>query len=369
MICGYDEWDRIEQTMTKLNGQHVKTYYYKYDAENLRYEKTVNGVTTRYYYNAGQLQAEERGDEFIYYLYGIEGITGMIYNGQYYFYKKNVLGDVTEIYNSNGSEVASYDYDAWGNVINKSGTMADVNPIRYRGYYYDSETGFYYLNTRYYDPEIRRFVNADNYELLPELAGVYGQANLYTYCNNNPVMYTDPTGEFVLSAFLISLAVGAATGGVMGTISAAMQGEALWKGLVIGALSGAVMGAAFGMGGAVGAGAFAAGKSVSVATSLLAFGATTAGAFGAGVGIYALETKLYDTQFDWEDALLSGGSYAIRGAMNFGMGLWLGATGYFRDVKGTEKLKLMAEKFYLKNGISWVPIFGTERIFEELMRR
>ena len=87
-------------------------------------------------------------------------------------------------------------YAARGNVINKSGTMADVNPIRYRGYYYDSETGFYYLNTRYYDPEIRRFVNADNYELLPELAGVYGQVNLYNYCNNNPVMYTDPTGEF-----------------------------------------------------------------------------------------------------------------------------------------------------------------------------
>ena len=107
--------------MLKSGTQKGNSFEYKYDAENLRYEKTVNGVTTRYYYNAGQLQAEERGDEFIYYLYGIEGITGMIYNGQYYFYKKNVLGDVTEIYNSNGSEVATYDYDAWGNVINKSG--------------------------------------------------------------------------------------------------------------------------------------------------------------------------------------------------------------------------------------------------------
>lgn len=106
-----------------------------------------------------------------------------------------------------------------------------------------------------------------------------------------------------------------------------------------------------------------------MATSLLAFGATTAGAFGAGVGIYALETALYDTQFDWEDALLSGGSYAIRAAMNFGMGLWLGATGYYKKLYGTERLKQMAERFYLKNGISWVPIFGTERIFEELMNR
>ena len=92
-----------------------------------------------------------------------------------------------------------------------------------------------------------------------------------------------------------------------------------------------------------------------------------AGSFGAGIGIYALKTKLYGQEFDWEDALLSGGSYAIRGAMNFGMGLWLGATGYHRQLQGTERLKLMAERFYLKNGVSWAPIFSTERIFDELM--
>ena len=228
--------------MLKSGTQKGNSFEYKYDAENLRYEKTVNGVTTRYYYNAGQLQAEERGEDFIYYLYGIEGIAGMIYNGQYYFYETNILGDVIGIYDSNRVKVASYDYDAWGNVVSKSGTMADVNPIRYRGYYYDTETGFYYLNTRYYDPEIRRFINADNYELLPELAGVYGQVNLYNYCNNNPVMYTDPTGEFwkefggwIATTTLAIISVGAI---VAGSIISGGLLPAVMIGFGVGSLAG-----------------------------------------------------------------------------------------------------------------------------------
>ena len=110
-------------------------------------------------------------------------------------YEKNALGDVYRIRDANGTEVAYYEYDAWGNITTKTGTMADVNPFRYRGYYYDTETGFYYLQTRYYDPETRMFVNADNYEILDTLASTLGQLNLYTYCNNNPIMYIDPTGE------------------------------------------------------------------------------------------------------------------------------------------------------------------------------
>ena len=246
--------------MLKSGTQKGNSFEYKYDAENLRYEKTVNGVTTRYYYNAGQLQAEERGEDFIYYLYGIEGIAGMIYNGQYYFYETNILGDVIGVYNGNGVQVASYDYDAWGNVVSKSGTMADVNPIRYRGYYYDSETGFYYLNTRYYDPEIRRFVNADNYELLAELAGVYGQVNLYNYCNNNPVMYVDPTGELsILLSCLIAFGIGAAVGFGSSAISQGLTygwdniswGQAIFDG-AMGGVTGVL--SVFGLGAGVQAG-------------------------------------------------------------------------------------------------------------------
>ena len=106
-------------------------------------------------------------------------------------------------------------FSAWGNILTKSGTLADINPFRYRSYYMDDETGFYYLNTRYYDSEIRRFINADNYELLSELASVIGQVNLYNYCNNNPIMFTDSTGHFPV---LITLILGgfAIAGGAIG---------------------------------------------------------------------------------------------------------------------------------------------------------
>ena len=134
-------------------------------------------------------------------------IAGMIYNGITYYFLKNLFGDVIAIYNSSGSQVASYTYDAWGNesYTYSSGVGAE-NPFRYRGYYYDNETGFYYLQSRYYDPEICRFISADNLELLPALSQTAGQLNLYAYCNNNPVMYTDPTGEFwdtVLDLFFL----------------------------------------------------------------------------------------------------------------------------------------------------------------------
>ena len=85
-----------------------------------------------------------------------------------------------------------YAYDAWGNILSQSGSMAGVNPLRYRGYYYDSETGFYYLQSRYYDPANRRFINADRYvNANGDLIGF----NMYAYCSNNPVMFTDPSGE------------------------------------------------------------------------------------------------------------------------------------------------------------------------------
>ncbi len=164
-------------------------------------------------------------------------------------------------------------YAARGNVINKSGTMADVNPIRYRGYYYDSETGFYYLNTRYYDPEIRRFVNADNYELLAELAGVYGQVNLYNYCNNNPVMYVDPDGEAFFTLLIAALVGGAVSGGTTALSQWFTTRSVDWGDVGISALFGAVGGVlgATGIGGFAGQfamqGALSAGETLSIAAS------------------------------------------------------------------------------------------------------
>ena len=101
--------------------------------------------------------------------------------------------DVVKLVTSSGSAVATYEYDAWGNILSKSGTMADKNPLRYRGYYYDSETGFYYLQSRYYDPANRRIVNADCYESTGQ--GFVG-TNMFAYCGNNPCSRIDNGGLF-----------------------------------------------------------------------------------------------------------------------------------------------------------------------------
>ena len=115
---------------------------------------------------------------------------------QTYYYVLNLQGDVVKlIHYIPGFEyesVATYEYDAWGNIVSSSGRLAEINPLRYRGYYYDNETGFYYLQSRYYDPANRRFINADSYQSTGQ--GFVG-TNMFAYCNNNTPIYSDPTGH------------------------------------------------------------------------------------------------------------------------------------------------------------------------------
>ena len=184
-----------------LNGN---TFAYDYDGNGMRYKKVVNGETTEYYLNGTQILMENRDGIRIYYIYGVTGVEGMIYDEDYYYFDKNTLGDVIGIRNSSGTLVATYEYDAWGNITYQYGSMADINPFRYRGYYYDTETGFYYLQTRYYDPSICRFINADNYELISQLASSK-ELNMYVYCRNNPIMYTDSTGESLLEIIAVGV--------------------------------------------------------------------------------------------------------------------------------------------------------------------
>ena len=101
----------------------------------------------------------------LYYYYDETGVAGFELNGTVYYYLKNIQGDVINILNSSGQVVVTYSYDAWGKVLSVTGSLAStvgqINPFRYRGYYYDTETGFYYLQSRYYDPVVGRFLNAD----------------------------------------------------------------------------------------------------------------------------------------------------------------------------------------------------------------
>ena len=146
------------------------------------------------------------------YIYDASGAPiGMAYrdstysNGDFDFYlfAKNIQGDILYIYNTSGTRLATYTYDAWGKcyVTYQNGgasTAARYNPFRYRGYYYDTETGFYYLNSRYYDPELGRFLNADGY--INGNGDLIGY-NMFAYCGNNPVMFVDPSGETYNDAY------------------------------------------------------------------------------------------------------------------------------------------------------------------------
>ena len=147
---------------------------------------------------------QKTGNDYIIYLYDENGAAyGIICNNTYYYYVFNAQGDVVGIIDQSGTQVVSYDYSAWGEVLSVTGTMADTlgqtNPIRYRGYYYDNETGFYYLQSRYYDPVTQRFLNADG--LVSTGQGMLGN-NMFAYCGNNPVNYVDPTGKLAIEIII-----------------------------------------------------------------------------------------------------------------------------------------------------------------------
>ena len=108
------------------------------------------------------------------------------------YYFTNQQGDVVRIEDPDGNVLASYSYDAWGKAYKSSGSMRNINPLRFRGYYYDTETGFYYLQSRYYDPVVSRFINADSYASTGQ--GFLGY-NMFAYCGNNPVSRVDADGN------------------------------------------------------------------------------------------------------------------------------------------------------------------------------
>ncbi len=161
----------------------------------------------------GRILKQSNGLEFF---YDTTGIVGIKYYSVNYVYRKDVQGNIIAILDSSGNVVVKYHYDAWGNhtITDSNGKSVTngigvSNPFRYRGYYYDTETKLYYLQTRYYDPEVGRFINIDNIEYAdPE---TINGLNLYAYCNNNPVNYYDPSGQVVIT---IGIGFGLAIAGV-----------------------------------------------------------------------------------------------------------------------------------------------------------
>ena len=147
-------------------------------------------------------------------------LIGFNYNNETYYYKKNIQEDIIGIYNNKYEQIIEYEYDTWGRILSiKDGNgqeianpshIAHINPFRYRSYYYDEETKLYYLNSRYYNPEWGRFINADSMTKAPGTSVL--STNMYAYCENNPIVNSDETGEWFGIASVFAAFVGAVVG-------------------------------------------------------------------------------------------------------------------------------------------------------------
>ena len=173
-----------------VDGQTVK---YAYDMSGVRSGKQVGDTTYTYTTLSGKVMRQQWDGKTLEFVYddGNQPFAVIYKHGQtteLYYYVLNAQGDVSAILDSSGKLAASYDYDAWGNCTvydSSDAAIGDLNPLRYRGYYYDAETGFYYLQSRYYDPAICRFINADTFATTD--ANGFLSANMFAYCENNPV--------------------------------------------------------------------------------------------------------------------------------------------------------------------------------------
>ena len=198
-------WKNGRRLATAVKGSNSLSF--EYNDDGIRTSKTVNGVVHTYYLHGSQILAESWEDKLLIYLYDASGSPiGFQYrnNSSYaqgdfasYWFVKNLQGDIVSVCSSSGDVLITYTYDAWGNFTTAysnggANTAAVYNPFKYRGYYHDSETGFYYLNSRYYDPATGRFLNADVF--INANGGIVG-FNTFAYCNNNFANRADFSGE------------------------------------------------------------------------------------------------------------------------------------------------------------------------------
>lgn len=210
-------WQNGRELATLRNNEKNLNISYKYNDNRIRTEKIVNGERTQYLLDDDIVILEIKGNDVFYYEYNEnDELIGFKYNDEQYYYTKNGQNDIIGILNNNFEKIITYEYDSWGklisikdeqgnNITNDTNSIGYKNPYRYRGYRYDNETGLYYLQSRYYDPEIGRFISAD--DLLATSCGVL-EHNMYAYCNNNPINQMDSSGD--ISIAIVGLVIGIA---------------------------------------------------------------------------------------------------------------------------------------------------------------
>ena len=376
---------------------------YKYNANGIRTSKAIkvsmlecncgkedcdcNGTfTTSFFLNGNKIIKQHDCCNDLIFYYAADGVTGFHLKNNLvdddFYYKKNAQNDIIGIYSTSGDEIARYEYDAWGNCIVKylqdDGTygiinsdysyndtsiinrfIAFKNPFRYRSYYYDFETNLYYLNSRYYDPQLGRFVNADDISTLDITQITLNGLNLYAYCLNNPVNEVDENGYFIsfLIGLLIAAAIGAAVGAVSYTASVVIKGVTTGKwewnwaeflGSVVGGFVGGAFSYVFGAG--TYASAFISGFFTNLFTDVFSH-------------------WIYGTEFNFGESLLSSAfagvlsmaftgivniKYAIKG-ITYGRGSWSAISkqiftklknGSIKNVSFKTLLKIFGESLY-----------------------
>ena len=213
----YRGWGMTWQGRQLTKAVKDKTVTFTYDSEGIRTSKSDGSTTTKYLLNGTQILAQTTNGTTLSFFYDQQGNRVAMADGSnhFYYYIYNLQGDVIALADaSTGKLAVTYTYDAWGKLVKLEDTTANSvgtqNPFRYKGYYYDTETKLYYLQTRYYDPDTGRFINADAYATT-DVGGVLS-SNMFAYCENNPILRSDPTGEWV------HILVGGILGGVSACI-------------------------------------------------------------------------------------------------------------------------------------------------------
>ena len=195
-------WEHGRELASMTSGG--TTWRFTYDANGMRTARTNGSTAYTYVYNGSQLSQMTVAGNTLNFTYDASGSPmSVTYGGATYYYVTNLQGDVVAILNASGTPVVTYTYDAWDKLLATSESMASTlgvhNPLRYRGYVYDTESGLYYLQSRYYDPEMGRFINADAFASTGQ--GVIGN-NMFTYCLNNPVSNTDHAGTYSFAYYI-----------------------------------------------------------------------------------------------------------------------------------------------------------------------
>ena len=230
------EWEQGHQ-LKHITGVGLDMYC-RYNDSGKRIRKTVNGVTTDFYLDGSVILMQTSSDgSRIDFFYDDKGnVFAMKYQNEMYFYRKNLFGDILGILDSHGTELVKYEYNSWGKLLNltdySSNGLGRRNPFRFKGYYYDEELGMYYLNSRYYDPEVGRFISPDTTDILEVQDDLYDK-NLYAYCDNNPVMRIDSSGAVwhlavgavvgVATQFVADVGIGLATGSSFGEVISSLS--------------------------------------------------------------------------------------------------------------------------------------------------